>query len=300
MAYAIAPDIDIYWLDIHDGVLGVSDADGGITAIDHEDEFLWRAPGRGRSAWMVRCDDDAIYHGHSQGRDRLRAGDRPASCGTATTGAVLFGWQEHGSGLRRHRHPRGACGCPRHGATGRTYRCDAPSSPAPPPRAAGTSSPATASPRSTASTRPAPGCGSSAPAAARRTPCSTTTTGSTSSPPTATWPASTPASRRSARRRPGDVPEVRDVKAPRQAPQPVQPTIVEVDQRRRRAAWWCSAWTRAAAAGPGALRRLPTPTGRCSSPRGSASRAPATWSTEVRESSRGGFYRAYGDIRRLR
>ncbi|KHD75662.1 WGR domain-containing protein, partial [Actinoplanes utahensis] len=53
LAYRIAPEIDIYWLDIHDGVLGVSDANGGISAIDHEDQFLWQRPGRGTSAWMV-------------------------------------------------------------------------------------------------------------------------------------------------------------------------------------------------------------------------------------------------------
>ncbi|MEU9134233.1 WGR domain-containing protein, partial [Kitasatospora sp. NPDC048540] len=42
VAYEIAADVDIYWLDIHDGVLGVADARGGITTVDHEDEFQWR------------------------------------------------------------------------------------------------------------------------------------------------------------------------------------------------------------------------------------------------------------------
>jgi hypothetical protein len=58
----ISRDIDICWLDIHDGVLGVSDASGGIVAIDHEDEFLWRRSSKGRSGWMVRCDATAEYH----------------------------------------------------------------------------------------------------------------------------------------------------------------------------------------------------------------------------------------------
>ncbi|MFB4269603.1 WGR domain-containing protein [Nonomuraea sp. GTA35] len=55
-AYEIAADVDIYWLDIHDGVLGVSDRAGRVTAIDYEDEFQWARNSGGDSAWMVRCD----------------------------------------------------------------------------------------------------------------------------------------------------------------------------------------------------------------------------------------------------
>ncbi|MDQ1287229.1 MAG: hypothetical protein QG622_794 [Actinomycetota bacterium] len=93
VAYRIAPDIDIYWLDIFDGVLGVSDADGGVAAIDHEDEILWRKRSRGSAAWMVRCDEYAVHHGHSRGvtsydwrtgREMWHQSTRP----------VLFGWQE--------------------------------------------------------------------------------------------------------------------------------------------------------------------------------------------------------------
>ena len=93
LAYRIAPEIDIYWLDIHDGVLGVSDAGGGISLIDHEDEFLWRRAGRGRSAWMVRCDETAVHHGHNKGVTSYdwRTGQE---LWHTTTGAVLFGWQE--------------------------------------------------------------------------------------------------------------------------------------------------------------------------------------------------------------
>ncbi|HEY0701124.1 MAG TPA: WGR domain-containing protein, partial [Micromonospora sp.] len=95
LAYRIAPDIDIYWLDIHDGVLGVSDAGGGIATIDHEDEFLWRRQGRGSSGWMVRCDADAVHHGHSSGVTSYdwRTGQETHH---RRTGAVLFGWQERG------------------------------------------------------------------------------------------------------------------------------------------------------------------------------------------------------------
>jgi predicted DNA-binding WGR domain protein/outer membrane protein assembly factor BamB len=96
VAYAIAPDVDIYWLDIFDGVLGVSDASGGIAAVDHEDEFLWRRPGRGSSAWMVRCDATAVHHGHSEGVTGYdwRTGEEVWH---TPTGSVLFGWQESDS-----------------------------------------------------------------------------------------------------------------------------------------------------------------------------------------------------------
>ena len=60
VAYAIAPEIDIYWLDIHDGVLGVSDAERR----DRRHRPRGRVPlaaARARAArrWMVRCDADA-------------------------------------------------------------------------------------------------------------------------------------------------------------------------------------------------------------------------------------------------
>ncbi|SEL91375.1 WGR domain-containing protein [Streptacidiphilus jiangxiensis] len=93
VAYEIAEDVDIFWLDIHDGVLGVSDANGGVTSIDHEDEFQWRRKGAGTSAWMVRCDAEGVYHGDSAGVARYGADGAPR-WSTPTEGAVLFGWQE--------------------------------------------------------------------------------------------------------------------------------------------------------------------------------------------------------------
>nr|BFE73410.1 hypothetical protein GCM10020092_067110 [Actinoplanes digitatis] len=124
MAYRIAPEIDIYWLDIHDGVLGVSDADGGISAIDHEDEFLWQRPGRGNSAWMVRCDADAVHHGHSRGVTSYdwRTGRELWHTGT---GAVLFGWQERDT-LYAGTATRQIVELGKDGTQRQTYRCDAP------------------------------------------------------------------------------------------------------------------------------------------------------------------------------
>jgi predicted DNA-binding WGR domain protein len=94
VAYEIASNVDIYWLDIDDGVLGVSDRQGGITIVDHEDEFQWSRPSGGDSAWMVRCAPEGAFHGHSRGVTHYaaRSGDRVWH--TNTIGGVLFGWQE--------------------------------------------------------------------------------------------------------------------------------------------------------------------------------------------------------------
>ncbi|GAB7046946.1 WGR domain-containing protein [Catenuloplanes indicus] len=124
LAYAIDPGIDIYWLDIHDGVLGVSDARGGISAIDHEDEFLWQRPGRGSSAWMVRCDADALHHGHSAGVTSYDWRTGAELWHTGTGGPVLFGWQEPGklyAGTARSQ----VVELGKNGARHRTYQCDA-------------------------------------------------------------------------------------------------------------------------------------------------------------------------------
>ncbi|QFG23269.1 WGR domain-containing protein [Actinomadura sp. WMMB 499] len=95
VAYEISADVDIYWLDIDDAVLGVSDRNGGLTAVDHEDEFQWSRDVDGDSAWMVRCDagNDAVFHGHSRGVARYAAGDGKEVWRTRVGGNVLFGWQ---------------------------------------------------------------------------------------------------------------------------------------------------------------------------------------------------------------
>ncbi|MCE6999062.1 WGR domain-containing protein [Saccharothrix sp. S26] len=93
VAYEIAEDVDIYWLDIHDGVLGVSDRQGRVTVVDHEDEFQWSRPATGDSAWMVRCAGEGVFHGHSRGVTHYT--DRGEQVWhSETLGQVLFGWQE--------------------------------------------------------------------------------------------------------------------------------------------------------------------------------------------------------------
>lgn len=102
IAYEIAEDVDIYWLDIHDGLLGVSDARGGVTTVDHEDEFQWRRAGAGDSAWMIRCDDRGVFHGGSRGVAMYGARDGAPLWSVATQGPVLFGWQEADEVFMRH------------------------------------------------------------------------------------------------------------------------------------------------------------------------------------------------------
>lgn len=92
-------------VDIRDGVLGVADARGGLTMIDHEEEFQWSRSSDGQAAWMVRCDDEAIFHGHTAGVTAYAAADGTRLWHTKTDGNVLFGWQESESvyaGTGRH------------------------------------------------------------------------------------------------------------------------------------------------------------------------------------------------------
>ncbi|MFF4712818.1 WGR domain-containing protein [Streptomyces eurythermus] len=93
-AYDIAADVDIFWLDIHEGVLDVSGRDGRLTVIDHEDEHQWSRRSRGEHAWMVRADDRAVYHGHQGGVTAYAPDGGGELWHTSTNGGVLFGWQE--------------------------------------------------------------------------------------------------------------------------------------------------------------------------------------------------------------
>ncbi|MER7540029.1 WGR domain-containing protein [Streptomyces sp. NPDC097704] len=125
-AYDIATDVDIFWLDIHEGVLHVADRSGRLTVIDHEDEHQWARSGAGEHAWMVRADGDAVYYGDTRGV----AAHAPDGGGelwhTATEGGVLFGWQEDTAvyaGTSRKKVQRLA---KRDGRVEAVYSCDSP------------------------------------------------------------------------------------------------------------------------------------------------------------------------------
>ena len=123
VAYEIAENVDILWLDISDGVLAVSDANGSVTVINHEDESQWTKQSAGDRGWMVRCDEIGVYHGHGQGVTMYDWEDGRALWTRETRGAVLFGWQEEATVY--------ACtsGCVVHafsknGEVGPVYQCD--------------------------------------------------------------------------------------------------------------------------------------------------------------------------------
>lgn len=97
IAYSINENVDIYWLDIRDGVLGVSDSAGGVHIFNHEDETQWTRSSGGQSGWMVRCDEIGVYHGHSKGVTMYDWEDGSQIWAQPTDGWVLFGWQEEGS-----------------------------------------------------------------------------------------------------------------------------------------------------------------------------------------------------------
>ena len=97
VAYAIADDVDIYWLDIADAVLGVADALGKVHVFNHEDEEQWSKKSTGSHGWMVRCDEIGVYHGHSAGVTMYDWDGGDKIWHRKTQGNVLFGWQEEDS-----------------------------------------------------------------------------------------------------------------------------------------------------------------------------------------------------------
>ncbi|GAA4799669.1 WGR domain-containing protein [Streptomyces ziwulingensis] len=125
-AYDIAADVDIFWLDIHEGVLHVADRGGRLTVIDHEDEHQWSRGGHGEHAWMVRADDRAVYHGHSRGVSAHSPDGGAELWHTATRGAVLFGWQEDDSVYAGTAHRVVHRLSKTTGAVEATYQCDSP------------------------------------------------------------------------------------------------------------------------------------------------------------------------------
>jgi outer membrane protein assembly factor BamB/predicted DNA-binding WGR domain protein len=124
VAYEIAADVDIYWLDIADGVLAVSDNKGNVTVINHEDESQWSKKSRGDMGWMVRCDEIGVYHGHTAGVTMYDWEDGRQIWHQETQGPVLFGWQEEASVYAcTARHLMHSFS--KSGEAGAVYHCDA-------------------------------------------------------------------------------------------------------------------------------------------------------------------------------
>lgn len=94
LAYQISDDVDIFWIDIKDGILAISDAEGTISVVNHEDESQWTKKSRGDMGWMVRCDEIGVYHGHSKGVTMYDWEDGSEIWSHPTDGWIGFGWQE--------------------------------------------------------------------------------------------------------------------------------------------------------------------------------------------------------------
>ncbi|MGW0469218.1 WGR domain-containing protein [Streptomyces sp. NPDC003027] len=125
-AYDIAADVDIFWLDIHEGVLDVADRAGRLTVIDHEDEHQWSRGSRGDHAWMVRADGDGVYHGHSKGVTAYAPDGGGELWHTATAGGVLFGWQEDAAVYAGTTHRKVQRLAKEDGRVEAVYACDSP------------------------------------------------------------------------------------------------------------------------------------------------------------------------------
>lgn len=124
VAYEIADDVDIFWLDIKDGMLGVSDAGGNVVLVNHEDESQWRKKSTGTGGWMIRCDELGVYHGHGNGVTMYDWEDGHEIWSRKTEGSVLFGWQEESSvfaATSRNRVHKFS----KRGEGDQTYLCDA-------------------------------------------------------------------------------------------------------------------------------------------------------------------------------
>ncbi|BAY30953.1 WGR domain-containing protein [Nostoc carneum NIES-2107] len=124
VAYNIDENVDIFWLDINNGLLAVSDANGGVTTIDHEDESQWTRLSQGQSGWMVRCDEAGVYHGHSQGVTMYDNQEGRMLWHQQTGGAVLFGWQETSAVYAGTSDQKIYC-FSKQGKAGPVYKCDA-------------------------------------------------------------------------------------------------------------------------------------------------------------------------------
>ncbi|MCA9673244.1 MAG: WGR domain-containing protein [Myxococcales bacterium] len=123
VAYEIAEDVDIYWIDINDGVLAISDAAGNVAVVNHEDESQWSQKSKGSRGWMVRCDEIGVYHGHQNGVTMFDWEDGSELWNQPTRGSVLFGWQEE-STVYAATAQNEVIQFTKKGEKGKTYKCD--------------------------------------------------------------------------------------------------------------------------------------------------------------------------------
>lgn len=130
VAYDIEEGVDIYWIDIYDGLLGVSDASGNVLITNYEDEGISKYKSKGSAGWMIRCDKERVYHGHSNGVTVYDGWEDPGKMSDddvwecKTKGQVLFGYQDDGM-LYVGTTSNVVQAISKQGKIEKTYKCDA-------------------------------------------------------------------------------------------------------------------------------------------------------------------------------
>ncbi|BDM63517.1 molybdenum metabolism regulator [Shewanella sp. NFH-SH190041] len=90
LAYDCPGNAAIYWMDLCDGVLAVSDNEGGLFVYDYEGEPLFHKSTNNGSAWLVRVDESSIYHG---GQHLARYAMDGSQLWQSDIRGILFGYQ---------------------------------------------------------------------------------------------------------------------------------------------------------------------------------------------------------------
>ncbi len=92
LAYELPKKGEIDWIDIWGAVVAVSTQQGTLDVIDVESQPLWHIKAKHRGGFTVRCDRDAVYHGHDDSVTAYRRTDGKKLWST-NVGSVMFGWQ---------------------------------------------------------------------------------------------------------------------------------------------------------------------------------------------------------------
>lgn len=82
---------DILWMDIHKGSLYISTAKD-IMAYDYESELMFKTRMTGSNGWMIRVDDDGIYHGSSRAYSKRNKDNGKNIYEDNGIPSVFFGW----------------------------------------------------------------------------------------------------------------------------------------------------------------------------------------------------------------
>jgi hypothetical protein len=93
VAYEVNKNAHVQWIDIYRGNLCASDSKGACTAVDIEQNPLFKyAPKGCTSGWMVRADGSGVYLGNSKGVTKLDW--QGQKIWTRSTGPIGYGWPE--------------------------------------------------------------------------------------------------------------------------------------------------------------------------------------------------------------